>query len=679
MPDGSYVASHDYFGNFVSDTFIYKSLDRGKTWSRLAEIKVCSWSTLFNRGNELYLIGISPNNSSWYGHYVIYKSLDGGETWTTPTDENTGILKTGYYHCAPVPVITHNGRIWRAIENMRTAGGWGPFAALMTSVPEDADLLKASSWTFSNEIEYQSSFRSGTSAWLEGNAVVAPDGKMKNILRVAYDPDDLGAICSVSDDGKELTFNPETDFITLPGGSKKFTIRFDEVTKKYWSLVNYVLDEHREEKGNGGIRNTQVLIHSDDLRDWTIKDTILHVDEKNYHGFQYLDWQFDGEDIIAVSRTAWEDKNGLPPRQHDANYLTFHRIEKFRYNRPEIDGRVEVPKWYNNAKSAVALTFDDGFKGFYDYAFPVMEKHNIKGTFYVNSSTLVNKGEPLKERYGYWEEYAEMAEAGHEIGSHTQTHPNLSEIDIEALHKELGDDKAKIESEISAQKCLTHAYPFCVNNKIVRDVAENYFISARGCGFVANNPSLSSSDWMKVNSNLLTWGTPRTLSNESTLATNTKDEITDHLINTGKFGVYCIHEVIPFDKLSTTESYEPCTTEWLDNICEFLDEKRASGDIWPTTLANITRYAQMRDNLKVLNVHQDADSMTFAFTDGLDNEIYSIPITINIIVPENFMKVMVYKNEKVQTIDVVNQRIEISIIPDIDVVNIENITPSSSL
>ena len=32
----------------------------------------------------------------------------------------------------------------------------------------------------------------------------------------------------------------------------------------------------------------------------------------------------------VVSRTAFDDKNGLPKRQHDANYLTFHRFKSFR-------------------------------------------------------------------------------------------------------------------------------------------------------------------------------------------------------------------------------------------------------------------------------------------------------------------------------------------------------------
>ena len=48
------------------------------------------------------------------------------------------------------------------------------------------------------------------------------------------------------------------------------------------------------------------------------------------HGFQYVDWLFDGPDIIAACRTAYDDGQGGAHNAHDANYLTFHRISSFR-------------------------------------------------------------------------------------------------------------------------------------------------------------------------------------------------------------------------------------------------------------------------------------------------------------------------------------------------------------
>ena len=49
-----------------------------------------------------------------------------------------------------------------------------------------------------------------------------------------------------------------------------------------------------------------------------------------YMAFQYPDPHVHGDDIVFVSRTAWETKMGQANRWHDANMMTFHRIRNFR-------------------------------------------------------------------------------------------------------------------------------------------------------------------------------------------------------------------------------------------------------------------------------------------------------------------------------------------------------------
>ena len=43
------------------------------------------------------------------------------------------------------------------------------------------------------------------------------------------------------------------------------------------------------------------------------------------HAFQYIDWIFDGDDILFVVRESAEDAANF----HDSNYLTFYRIENY--------------------------------------------------------------------------------------------------------------------------------------------------------------------------------------------------------------------------------------------------------------------------------------------------------------------------------------------------------------
>ncbi|WP_163325425.1 beta propeller repeat protein [Draconibacterium mangrovi] len=330
LSDGSYIASHEFFGPGMNETStvvqIFKSTDRGESWEQVAKIIGQTWSKLFEIEDTLYILG--PVASG--GDLVIRKSVDGGYTWTTPIDRYSGRIFNGHFHTAPTSVVFYDNRIWKAVEDMDgPVRGWGKhFRAFVVSAPLNCDLLKASNWTKTNPMPFDDAYLNGNfGGWLEGNVVIGPDDKLHNILRVDYrQPDgEKAAIIDVSQDGKTATFNSSSGFINFPGGCKKFNILFDPVTKKYWSISNYVPEQ---EKGYNPerTRNTLALMFSDDLRHWSVKGIVLYHPDVEKHGFQYADFQFDGKDIIFVSRTAFDDENGGADSQHNANYLTFHRI-----------------------------------------------------------------------------------------------------------------------------------------------------------------------------------------------------------------------------------------------------------------------------------------------------------------------------------------------------------------
>lgn len=336
LPNGNYVASHDFFGPKSSEliravTLIFRSEDRGKTWQRISQINGQFWSTLFVHNNELYIIGPFHAN----GNLVIRKSKDNGVTWTDPNNEREGLLLQGSYHTAPTPVIIQNGRVWRAMEHVTGASTlWAKtFNAFILSAPVNSDLLHASSWTTSEEKPFDSTYLNGAfGGWLEGNAVVDKKGNMLDILRVAtqIEGKEFAAIIHISKNGREGSFDPGKDFIDFPGGSKKFTIRYDSTSGRYWTLSNYIALDNRNIKNTGAVRNTLALCSSADLIHWRVNKIILQDPDEKKHGFQYIDWQFDGKDIILVSRTAYDDNESGANGYHDANFLTFHRIKKFR-------------------------------------------------------------------------------------------------------------------------------------------------------------------------------------------------------------------------------------------------------------------------------------------------------------------------------------------------------------
>lgn len=374
LPDGSYVASHDIFGpgSRYSRSRVFASRDGGKTWQHRCDVNGAFWNTLFVHRGSLYFMGASAR----YGNTVIRRSDDGGRTWTTPEDARSGLLlDDGQYHCAPQPVLVHAGRIWRAMEDSRgPVRGWGKhFRAFMMSAPADADLLQAESWTVSNRLASDVTWLDGKfGGWLEGNAVATPEGHVVNVLRVEY-PSGGGkaAIVRVSDDGRTVSFDPETGFVDLPGGCTKFTIRFDPVSKHYWMLSNYMPPRHLG-LHPGATRNTLALSRSADLRRWEVRSIVAYHPDTKKHAFQYPDWQFDGDDIVAVSRTAYDDGLGGAHSFHDANYLTFHRLADFRNLNdlelppvpPPVKTTAECPDFVVEGFGFDVATLDDGVPAF---------------------------------------------------------------------------------------------------------------------------------------------------------------------------------------------------------------------------------------------------------------------------------------------------------------------------
>lgn len=109
------------------------------------------------------------------------------------------------------------------------------------------------------------------------------------------------------------------------------------------------------------------------------------------------------------------------------------------------------------AKSVV-LTFDDGYRDFYEQAWPVLRQFGLKASSAVITS-YVDKGDRGDTQYMNWNMVKELDQSGMvEIASHTQSHPDLPRTSPAQRWLELSRSKEIIEQQLG-HPCTSFVYP----------------------------------------------------------------------------------------------------------------------------------------------------------------------------------------------------------------------------
>jgi peptidoglycan/xylan/chitin deacetylase (PgdA/CDA1 family) len=122
---------------------------------------------------------------------------------------------------------------------------------------------------------------------------------------------------------------------------------------------------------------------------------------------------------------------------------------------------------------SIIFVFDDGLESFLTEAVPLLDKHNFKAavfpvTAYIGSTSTWDVFPALRALSR--EQIAHIAMLGHEIGSHTHTHPNLTFLNSRDCADELCRSKEILE-EIICKQVITLSLPFGCYNERVWDLA----------------------------------------------------------------------------------------------------------------------------------------------------------------------------------------------------------------
>jgi peptidoglycan/xylan/chitin deacetylase (PgdA/CDA1 family) len=84
---------------------------------------------------------------------------------------------------------------------------------------------------------------------------------------------------------------------------------------------------------------------------------------------------------------------------------------------------------------AVVFPFDDAYKSQYTNAKPILDKYGYKATFYIVCNYVENNGRLT------WEDITSLYKEGHDIGSHTMNHADLSQTSKKETSYEIGESK----------------------------------------------------------------------------------------------------------------------------------------------------------------------------------------------------------------------------------------------
>ena len=113
-------------------------------------------------------------------------------------------------------------------------------------------------------------------------------------------------------------------------------------------------------------------------------------------------------------------------------------------------------KKYDIPEKSVFLTIDDGYKSFYEHAYPVLRKNKLPFSLFLSTKFVSNE---KSSDFMNWEMIQELSKNKGEILNHTHSHPKLLELQINEVEKEFGLAEKEITSKIGRlQKVVSYPY-----------------------------------------------------------------------------------------------------------------------------------------------------------------------------------------------------------------------------
>ena len=292
-----------------------------------------------------------------------------------------------------------------------------------------------------------------------------------------------------------------------------------------------------------------------------------------------------------------------------------------------IPAPYELATWRGFRACAVSYTFDDNSPKQFSVAQPMFDAKGLHATFFC----IVGSLSPSQ-----WATIESASSKGHEIASHTLTHPSLPTLTDDQVVAELSGSKNLIESH-TGKKCVSHAYPYCSVPK--KTITSQYYPFARSCNgsLVPSTPS----DFLSIGA----------LGPDGGM-----DAPSENAASSGSWLVWLIHGI------DNDAACCPITSSVLQSNLNYVTAN--TNKWWVETFGNVCRYIQER-NASVLTVASNGTTnLTLRLTNSLDRTIFDYPVTLRRPMPSGWPAAAITQNGASVTSQVVNGNLMFDVVPN---------------
>lgn len=270
----------------------------------------------------------------------------------------------------------------------------------------------------------------------------------------------------------------------------------------------------------------------------------------------------------------------------------------------------EIATWAGFRKAAVSFTFDDGPQSDVGVALPMFDKYGYKATFNIVTGWVGGQGMIS------WDGVKQLASSGHEIASHSDSHPNGQPMP----GNEIASSKQTLNSKVQQKYgCITLAYPNC-DTPGDSQVLQNYVV-----GRICNGSWKGGSDIMgKDGPN--NWAAVSALMTGNQGTSDFKGNM-QKAVQQGGWVAFLTHGFTTGTNGYAT--YSPTDASTMEGSLQYAQQN--DKDIWVAPMGHVAMYIKERKASKA-EVSNSGSSTTVKLTHNIKDNIsnYDYPLSLRV-------------------------------------------------